>query len=126
MKHGTTYGYEKGCRCTHCTEAKRIAHQASRQRLRAANAPSYQRELATARAYKETTRGTCKDCGNPTSWSDSKRPIKRCDPCYRQHTAAQHGTYSKYTAGCRCDPCRTANTERMRQYRAARRVVRTG
>lgn len=31
-------------------------------------------------------------------------------------TTSQHGTRSRYTAGCRCDHCRDANTTYMRQW----------
>lgn len=34
---------------------------------------------------------------------------------------ATHGTASTYRNGCRCEPCRIANTKRTRQERQARR-----
>ena len=33
----------------------------------------------------------------------------------------QHGTQSTYSHGCRCTPCRVAQREAMRQYRAKKR-----
>ena len=35
--------------------------------------------------------------------------------------ARTHGTYSCYTAGCRCDLCKEAGTEHHRQWRARKR-----
>jgi len=36
-----------------------------------------------------------------------------------QERVQAHGTYSEYRKGCRCDPCKAANTERIRRYRAS-------
>lgn len=33
------------------------------------------------------------------------------------HEAPQHGTYSSYRRGCRCDSCKHANTDRCRRSR---------
>ena len=35
--------------------------------------------------------------------------------------AAEHGTWSAYTRGCRCRPCRDAAAAYMRDYRAGKR-----
>lgn len=116
-RHGTVYHYDLGCRCDLCREAKRVLRKKQRDRARAEHRPSYLRELARSRALKERYRGTCQDCGAPTSWSDSKRPIQRCVACDRASKAAQHGTRSKYQAGCRCDDCRRANRESQRRLK---------
>lgn len=123
MNHGTAYRYNLGCRCDACRAASTAKRRRARAKARALRSPAYLRELAAARALKERYRGTCQDCGAPTSWSDSKRPIKRCDPCHRKSVAAQHGTPSKYNAGCRCADCRSAHRDRMRTYRRKRQVA---
>lgn len=35
----------------------------------------------------------------------------------RKPRQIEHGTYGKYRKGCRCEPCKEANTQRMRKYR---------
>lgn len=43
-------------------------------------------------------------------------------PCHHQ-TRHHHGTRDAYLQdGCRCDPCKDANTASMRAYRAKRRT----
>ncbi len=37
-------------------------------------------------------------------------------------TGASHGTLAMYRIGCRCDVCRAANTESMRDYVARKRA----
>jgi len=37
----------------------------------------------------------------------------------REDRATTHGTRSAYTAGCRCEPCRSANAAYMRGRKAA-------
>lgn len=66
-------------------------------------------------ARRVANSGVCLDCGGPTSGSGgrSKAP-PRCYPCHLKFIEAQHGTLSRYQAGCRCDPCRAANRERGR------------
>lgn len=86
-RHGTVYGYEQGCRCDKCRAAKTARRREQRDRARAANSSSYQRELATARRLKESYRGVCVDCGKPTSWgggsSPGVGPSERCAACRR-------------------------------------------
>lgn len=69
-RHGTTYGYDKGCRCDECRVSKMARRRRARALARAANRPSYQRELAAGRALKERYRGSCTVCGKPTTGSD--------------------------------------------------------
>jgi hypothetical protein len=67
---GSAYRYDQGCRCGQCREAKRVKRKRARDRSRDLNTASYQRELATSRALKERYRGTCRECGKPTTGSD--------------------------------------------------------
>lgn len=50
--------------------------------------------------------------------------IARLDAALERRAAAPgpraHGTPRRYQAGCRCQPCTTANTVRQRVYRARR------
>lgn len=59
-------------------------------------------------------RGTCEDCGGPTSNGNNTKAPKVCDACYRTRHAAKHGTRSKYQAGCSCEDCRRANRDATR------------
>jgi len=45
-----------------------------------------------------------------------------CNGCHVTHHAsrAEHGTARRYWRGCRCQPCRTANTEHNANYRKRR------
>lgn len=57
-------------------------------------------------------RGACEDCGKPTFGGNGKaKAPARCDACYRASIASEHGTPSRYQAGCSCDECRRANRE---------------
>lgn len=67
LRHGTAYHYDLGCRCNECGDAKRAKRRAARDKARAENRPSYQRELAASRALKENYRGTCENCGAATT-----------------------------------------------------------
>jgi len=39
----------------------------------------------------------------------------------RKADQPRHGSFNRYQSGCRCEPCRKANANRMRNYRAARK-----
>jgi hypothetical protein len=80
-RHGTSWGYDKGCRCEACSSAKLAKRRAARARARAANSPAYQRELAASRALKERYRGTCRNCGAATTGCDG--PGSARELCYR-------------------------------------------
>lgn len=86
-RHGTRYAYErKRCRCAACREAKRVDGRRKRDRRRAENRPSYQRELAASRAVKETYRGTCKLCGAATTGCDGPGLAREiCAACAPGH-----------------------------------------
>jgi len=81
VHHGTAYRYKQGCRCGECREAQRIARRKTRDRARAENRPSYQRELATGRAVKERYRGVCQGCGASTTGCDGPSSARQF--CYR-------------------------------------------
>lgn len=62
--------------------------------------------------------GTCVDCGTLITYDSPKyKHTKRCVPCEKASKEAQHGTLSKYKAGCSCDACRAANRENTRQLK---------
>ena len=125
MNHGTVYSYENGCHCELCREAKREKRRRQYREARAEGRASYRNELASSRARKEHHRGTCEDCGGPTSWAGGAGKPKTsplCVSCSRKRKEAQHGTPSKYSHGCHCEACTAAHRERMRAYRAARRA----
>jgi hypothetical protein len=85
MRHGSKYCYNKGCRCARCREAQRVSRKAARDRARALNSPSYQRELAASRALKETYRGVCEGCGKPTTGCDGPGTARQlCLRCTAQ------------------------------------------
>jgi DNA-binding NarL/FixJ family response regulator len=53
----------------------------------------------------------------------SNRPVKTRSPrpAGEPRALAGHGTNAAYARGCRCDDCKTANREYMREYRASRK-----
>ena len=68
-KHGTAHWYNKGCRCDDCRAAGTKKGREARDRARAANSPSYQRELAVSREWKRRQQGHCQACGAMTHYS---------------------------------------------------------
>ncbi len=84
----------------------------------------------TVRARHERHRGTCADCGGPTSWPGGDNgPPTRCQACYRARRAAtakraEHGTRSRYEAGCKCEACKAAHADYHRaMYRRQREAA---
>ena len=68
----------------------------------------------------------CKGCGADVQRSRTSAPDIYCLTCRRAGKApsrAKHGSSSgrQYKSGCRCNLCKEANNERMRQYAARRR-----
>ena len=68
------------------------------------------------------------------SWSKSRREAELskcqvlCVPCHDRKsteegggTAVRHGTRKRYSKGCRCTECRSANAEAARKFRARRK-----
>lgn len=45
---------------------------------------------------------------------------RRCWTCRREQDAPDHGSRSRYVAGCRCDDCRDANRVYQRDRRRGR------
>lgn len=95
-RHGTINGYgNHGCRCDAC------------------------RAASTAYMKEHKQGGYAKDacaCGKP------KRLIStKCLACYERDRAAEHGTESCYSSGCRCADCRRASAAARRDRRAANR-----
>ncbi len=82
-RHGTRYGYDKGCRCYYCTEAKLKHRRDQRAKARAENRPSYQRELAYGRALKETYRAArAGSAVAPTTGCDGPTKVRElCKHC---------------------------------------------
>ena len=64
----------------------------------------------------------CPGCGEPMSRPSSSSSVDpRCRKC---RTTSEHGTYAMYKKhGCRCDPCRKANTAEHARWRARRRSM---
>jgi hypothetical protein len=94
LRHGTAYHYNLGCRCERCREAARVKRRQIRDRARAENRPSYQHELAVSRRLKERYRGTCIECGAPTTGCDGPSSARAlCLVCSnRRITKALRGT----------------------------------
>jgi hypothetical protein len=97
IQHGTYNAYRnRGCRCDAC----RTAHT------------DYCRTHQKA-GYERV----------PCACGKTKRPdAVKCRACRNAEVAADHGTESKYSAGCRCDECREAATAAKRRRREAARV----
>lgn len=73
--------------------------------------------------YASRSRIPCSVCGEPTGWTTSHTkhvdPTKvRCRAC----TRAKCGTVASYGRGCRCERCRAAVAQAMRDYAARRRA----
>ena len=97
------------------------------------DAASHARLHASQRTRRGETliRLTCATCGESFTRAarNANRPQKqfcgrRCmglhasrHPRPTRCTAAQHGTYGRYRKGCRCDACRSANSQRLKRYR---------
>jgi len=65
------------------------------------------------------------------SWANERREAEiakclvRCRACHiarHQRETQQHGTVSRYQAGCRCDPCRAAKAAKNRRERDRRKA----
>ena len=64
----------------------------------------------------------CMDCGQLTGYTKYNAPEQaRCQACRRSPC----GTVGSYRRGCRCDDCKAANAQSMREY-AAKRKERDG
>lgn len=67
------------------------------------------------------------------SWSKERREAELvkcqalCHGCHVDKTAEErlrpHGTPGRYEAGCKCTPCREANTARCAVYKATKKVA---
>lgn len=62
----------------------------------------------------------CPGCGEPMALrASSSADDQRCRRC---RTTSEHGTYAMYKKhGCRCEPCRKANTAEHARWRARRK-----
>lgn len=70
------------------------------------NDPTGEKHAARVRSYQ----GVCEDCGEHTWGGGGRRNApKVCARCFRARRAPEHGTRSRYLAGCSCDDCRAAN-----------------
>lgn len=70
------------------------------------------------------------------SWSRKRREaelgkcIVVCRQCHQEYHAEEqrmpivHGTNAGYDKGCRCNACRAAHAERMRDYRRRKKIER--
>lgn len=78
-------------------------YQTTRRRNRYQNDPAYREKWL---AYL-------------SSWRAAKRAASGKGP----RKVAQHGDYSKYSGGCRCDACRAASAAYTRGLRARKRAA---
>lgn len=53
----------------------------------------------------------------PKQLDEAFVPVRNAPPPWVRRTT-KHGSLSGYTAGCRCNPCRDANSEYKRKYTA--------
>lgn len=98
-RHGTAYGYDqKGCRCEKCRAAKLLARREARQRARSLRTPAYLRELESTRLRKMSYRGTCVDCGGPTSGCNGPTITpERCQSCRNIYQATELKVWTQET-----------------------------
>lgn len=87
--------------------------------------PGFQDRLyERSREAKQRRKQPCvRGCGNLTSWD---RPGGVCYECYTAEIEPPHGTHSRYTGPkyrCRCDACRAANTQAMRDWVARKKAA---
>lgn len=85
---------------------------------------AYENALASSRMAKQRRKRDCiRGCGRLVSWDADVKTSGRCIACYEsERPRAQHGTISKYHAGCRCEECRAAHAAYAREwYRRNRR-----
>lgn len=69
-------------------------------------------------ARKASYGGVCERCGGKTDGSNGRaKAPKLCAACYVIVNTPEHGTYSRYCAGCSCDACRAANRDNHRAMR---------
>lgn len=73
--------------------------------------PTGEKEIARRKRYGRL----CENCGKLTDGSGGRAKAPRlCLACRTKARAPEHGTYSRYTAGCRCEFCRAANAAHQR------------
>jgi hypothetical protein len=82
------------------------AQELSRQKLAAVQSPA---QRAAALAAAATPEARAKQRAAMQAYSD------------RARAEMGHGSYRRYQTGCRCEPCKAANAEWGRNYRAARK-----
>lgn len=66
------------------------------------------------RIFVETVRGNVA-IGKPTLFHEVERLLSIIDDL--NNRGVKHGSASGYSAGCRCDMCKAANSEYQKMYR---------
>lgn len=128
----------RGVRCDPCYQDMKVASNAARAKRHAAglcdkctrpraegNARYCEKHLARDRELGRLARrarisATPCACGAPAvSLRDDGRTVCKAHKAKRPSKAIVHGTTHGYRRGCRCQPCKTANTARCLKSRRA-------
>lgn len=130
--HGTLTNYTRGCRCKDCSEKN--SEYKKEYKRRARKKASERPEViphGTSHGYF-TYKCRCEEClkaARETKFKSSRKREPRVTGRYnnvpgRTPSGRQQdicGTVARYKyQGCRCSPCKAANTESHRQYRERR------
>lgn len=84
-------------------------------------APKSRRASVCSQRCRDTRKAlrggvTCSLCGEPMQASRTTAKRSPAHNSCRRKRAAGHGSAHSYSRGCRCDSCRAAKTESMREY----------
>jgi len=97
VSHGLS-GYERGCKCEICSEAKRQVYRA--------------RKLVSHGCSGYTAGCRCETCTAAVRASHrASEPLRRERARAADYETVKHGTRPGYDAGCRCPDCTGANTK---------------
>ena len=119
--HGTTNSYQKyKCRCPECRAVYNEAVKTRRiKRYEYYKSIDYQGVTHGTEYGYNHTGCRCLLCREAVRLSHQHQRRKGGA---QPRPSANHGTYGKYTQGCRCDPCSQANREYMKAYRENKRA----
>ena len=130
-RHGTTYGYNCGCRCERCKQAEKERCKRSRAaRLKELEANPDDHRHGTKYGYAcgcrcERCRQAEKDyshryrrtpygivASKKASFKSKAKALKELKANPNDH---RHGTRYGYSCGCRCERCTTVNSQYFNQ-----------